>query len=273
MTHILVVDVNATTAYRIKKILYGMDVDVETTSTVNETINRLAGSPTPFDMIVADFNLGSEDGYDLMAKVMKSHPEIMLIVLTSKNKRSSFVNAIKIGASDYIIKPYEENYFTNKMRNHIKAIEASKKLPYASPKTVDTTIYTAVKKAVREDYELLIGLFVIYHKNPMNSAAVNVKDSAILKTLQHFIEDHVGEGDEYLTHGPNALVLILPKKSREMKTTIQNGFEQLCKSFIETRQIEDTYAAVEFISLPAEVDVKQNALAVLAEKIEARIKD
>ncbi len=58
-----------------------------------------------FDLILLDVMLPDMDGFELMEKI---HPfNIPVIFITAKNGLSDKVKGLKIGAEDYIVKPFE----------------------------------------------------------------------------------------------------------------------------------------------------------------------
>ncbi len=268
MTHIMVIDINATTAYRVKKLLESVAVEVISASTTYEAINRVGNLQSILDMIIIDVNLGSEDGFDLITKLKDINPNLMVIIATSLNTRKSFVRAVRVGATDYILKPFEDDYFRTKMLSHIKLIDEAKALPVTSVKQIDTSIYNAVKKAVRENHELLIGLIVLYNKKNPALTASNVRDIALLKGLYRELEANLNFEDEILQNNNNSFVIVMHKKGLNAKASVIEHFTELCNGYFLTKDIDDMTFEMDFVNLPNEIDPKQNALTVLAQRIE-----
>lgn len=271
MTNIMVIDINATTTYRIKKLLENVPVEIISASTVYEAINRVGNLQSQLDMIIIDVNLGSEDGYDLVTKLKEINENLVVVIATSLNTRKSFVRAVRVGANDYILKPFDDEYFKLKLMGHIKAIDSSKSLPNSSQKQIDTSIYNAVRKAIRENHELLVGLILVYNtKNPSQSAT-NVRDIAIMKGLFREIEDALTLDDEVFSHGTNGFVIVMHKKSVQSKPVVLEFFDNLCNDYFLSKLTEDFNYEMDFINLPNEVDPRQNALTVLAQRIEKKM--
>lgn len=268
MTHIMVIDINATTAYRVKKLLENVQAEIISASTTYEAINRVGNLQSVLDMIIIDVNLGSEDGFDLIVKLKEINPNLMVIIATSLNTRKSFVRAVRVGATDYILKPFEDDYFRMKMLSHIKLINEAKSLPVTSAKQIDTSIYNAVKKAVRENHELLIGLIVLYNKKNPALTASNVRDIALLKGLFREIEESLNFEDEILQNTNNSFVIVLHKKSLNTKEAVIQHFNEQCTNYFVNKNIEDITFEMDFVNLPNEIDPRQNALSVLAQRIE-----
>lgn len=59
----------------------------------------------PFDLILLDVMLPSVDGFTIMDKIR--HLNIPVIFLTAKNSVIDKVHGLKLGAEDYIVKPFE----------------------------------------------------------------------------------------------------------------------------------------------------------------------
>ncbi len=271
MTYLLVVDVNISTSYRIKKLLSEFDVEVHQATTVHETINRMNAADPPYDLVVTDLNLGAEDGFDLLEKMHRLHTETLFVILTSMNTRYSFVEAIKRGAADYILKPYDLDYLKNKLAEHILAAEAAKRLPETSPKQLESAIYTAVKKAIREHYEMCIGLVVFTHKDRAVYTDTDAKDAKVLRVFLTKIEAYLHEGDEVFERGSNALVLVMPKRAFAFKEEAEQALDTFSSNFIQELGLKNTLITNALISLPNEVDPNQNALTILAERVEEKM--
>jgi len=59
----------------------------------------------PYNLIITDVNMPEVDGFELLRVVKKRYPEIVAIVITGYGTIESAVEAIKMGAYDYLTKP------------------------------------------------------------------------------------------------------------------------------------------------------------------------
>ncbi|HEX9801967.1 MAG TPA: response regulator, partial [Gammaproteobacteria bacterium] len=62
---------------------------------------------TPFDLVLTDLRMPRMDGIELLRKLRERGEEIPVIVLTAYGTIETAVEAMKCGASDYIIRPFE----------------------------------------------------------------------------------------------------------------------------------------------------------------------
>ena len=63
------------------------------------------GTPNGFALVITDVNMPRCDGMELVRDVRKQHPSVAVIVVTGFGKIESAVEAIKLGAVDYLTKP------------------------------------------------------------------------------------------------------------------------------------------------------------------------
>ena len=70
----------------------------------------------PYDMLLLDMKLKDMDGMEILARVKKEKPELYVIVITGYSTIANTVKAMKLGANDYLSKPFADHEL-------IKAVE------------------------------------------------------------------------------------------------------------------------------------------------------
>src|SRR6476620_8942167 len=79
--------------------------DVEEASNGNAAIERLHDSY--FDVVLSDLKMGGSDGMDVLRTTRAMHPSTAVILMTAFGTVNTAVEAMKIGAFDYVQKPFE----------------------------------------------------------------------------------------------------------------------------------------------------------------------
>lgn len=74
-------------------------------------------SKEPIDLVLMDVSLPDGDGLDLTAEITGMDPDIESIVMTGRPSLERAVEAIRVGASDFLAKPLDLNEL-NKIVNH-----------------------------------------------------------------------------------------------------------------------------------------------------------
>ena len=77
--------------------------DVTIASTIAKAVNCLKASQ--FNLVITDVSMPTSDGFELLRYVRANHEEVVVILVTGYGTIESAVEAIKLGAYDYLTKP------------------------------------------------------------------------------------------------------------------------------------------------------------------------
>ncbi|MDD3313100.1 response regulator [Pseudodesulfovibrio sp.] len=108
--------------------LRGMNVN--TASTADSAVQALDGGD--FDAIVLDLQMPDMNGIEMLKVIRKTHPDMQVILLTGQATLEAGIEAMKLGAMDFMEKPADINALTEK----IKKAQA-KKMVIVEKKTED----------------------------------------------------------------------------------------------------------------------------------------
>ena len=105
MGRILVADDHDSLRRGLVRALTEAGHDVDEAPNGNVAIERLsAGS---YDVVVSDLKMGGSDGLDVLRTAKSLHPTTTVILMTAFGTVQTAVEAMKIGAFDYVQKPFE----------------------------------------------------------------------------------------------------------------------------------------------------------------------
>lgn len=76
-----------------------------------------------FDVIISDIKMPGMSGMDVLQRVKDKSPETEVLLMTAYAETQTAVNAMKMGAYDYIIKPFEVDELRHKVKNILKKSE------------------------------------------------------------------------------------------------------------------------------------------------------
>jgi len=77
------------------------------------------------DICVLDVMMPEMDGFTLGEKIKKANPDVPLIFLTAKSLKEDIVRGLKIGADDYITKPFDPEVLILRINNILKRAYSS----------------------------------------------------------------------------------------------------------------------------------------------------
>jgi DNA-binding NtrC family response regulator len=65
------------------------------------------GRATRFDLVLTDIRMGEVDGFEVLREFKRLHPETPIVLLTAFGSMEGAIEAIKLGAYDYLAKPFK----------------------------------------------------------------------------------------------------------------------------------------------------------------------
>ncbi len=104
---ILIVDDDPIVADSLGELLQRKQYVTATACDGNEALMVLSGAPAdaPFNLVIADINMPRMDGTELLKRIRRNHPSVVVIVITGYGTIESAVEAVKLGAFEYLTKP------------------------------------------------------------------------------------------------------------------------------------------------------------------------
>lgn len=81
-----------------------------------------------FDICIFDVMMPKMDGFSLAEKIITINPEIPFIFLTARKLKEDKIIGLKLGADDYIAKPFEVDELVLRLHNILKRIEQKRSL-------------------------------------------------------------------------------------------------------------------------------------------------
>ncbi len=91
---------------------------VATAASGNEALEKLG--ETPYDLLFVDIKMPGMDGIELLVAVKETYPETMVIIITAYGSIESSVQAMRIGATDYLLKPFKPDQLSLVMEKVIQ---------------------------------------------------------------------------------------------------------------------------------------------------------
>lgn len=78
----------------------------------------LAVGQEPFSLVVSDVNMPGMDGHQLLAQLGRNHPELPVLLMTAHAAVERAVDAMRQGAVDYLVKPFEPQALLSLVERH-----------------------------------------------------------------------------------------------------------------------------------------------------------
>lgn len=149
MLSILIVEDDITFSLMLTTWLGKKGFVVISSSSVSDAKRRLGEEA--FDLVISDLRLPDSDGIDLLKWLKNTHPSLPLIMMTSYAEIQTAVQAMKLGAADYIAKPLNPDELLGKIK---ELVYVEEKAPARVPVSSAPDLYIeGQSQAARQLYE------------------------------------------------------------------------------------------------------------------------
>jgi len=121
---ILVVDDERAICIAIQRLLTVRGYEVDTAPSAEAAVEKLGQSV--FHLVIMDLSMGKMSGMDLLAWVKQNAPETAVIMITAYGSEKTAVDAMKLGASDYVPKPFDNDELELKVARVLDSMAAKR---------------------------------------------------------------------------------------------------------------------------------------------------
>ena len=184
MKKILLAEDDADFAQVLKQYLELFDFEVNWVSDGEKAFSVF--QKEQFHLSILDVMMPKMDGFTLAEKMVEHNPEVPFLFLTAKKLKEDKIRGLKLGADDYIVKPFEADELVLRIQNILKRSEktTSKIPPTAEIQIGSFSFHTtrlelknanSVQQLTEKEASLL--LFLFEHKNQL------LKREVILKAI------------------------------------------------------------------------------------------
>ena len=80
---------------------------------------------TSTDICILDVMMPKMDGFSLAEKIITGNPEMPIIFLTAKGLKEDKIKGLRLGADDYVVKPFEADELILRIKNILKRAQKS----------------------------------------------------------------------------------------------------------------------------------------------------
>ena len=121
--HILVVDDESAIRDLISEVLNIAGYEVSASADGLDALNQIRKNK--FSAILLDVNLPKVDGFTILEKVRESAPTQPIIMLSARTEKDAVTHGLRLGADDYVRKPFSVEELTLRLENLLKRNKSS----------------------------------------------------------------------------------------------------------------------------------------------------
>ncbi len=123
---ILVVDDEESVRILLKRTLTEAGYDVVTAANGQEALDKV--SQLQVRVVLSDIKMPGISGIEVLRKLTADHPDICVIMATAVTDTQTAIDIMKLGAYDYISKPFNQDDLLMRVRKAIEKLELEEKI-------------------------------------------------------------------------------------------------------------------------------------------------
>jgi DNA-binding NtrC family response regulator len=119
MDKLLLIDDEADVQYSFRRIFDSPDLELHTASSGEEGL-RLISKIQP-DLVLSDIRMAGLNGLETLRRIRQLDPKLPVILMTAYGTTQTAIEAMKLGAYDYLLKPFDVPRLKQLVANALKA--------------------------------------------------------------------------------------------------------------------------------------------------------
>ena len=131
MSKLLLIDDEADVQYSFQRIFDSPDIELTTASSGEEGL-RLISKLQP-DLVIMDVRMGGMSGLETLRRIRQMDSKLLVILMTAYGTTQTAIEAMKLGAYDYLLKPFDVPKLKELIMNALKAARDMKQVVSYQP--------------------------------------------------------------------------------------------------------------------------------------------
>ncbi len=119
MSKLLLIDDETDVQYSFKRIFDSPDIELTTASSGEEGL-KIIPKLKP-DLVMMDVRMGGITGLETLRRIRQVEPKLLVILMTAYGTTQTAIEAMKLGAYDYLLKPFDVPKLKDIVNNALKA--------------------------------------------------------------------------------------------------------------------------------------------------------
>ena len=131
MSKLLLIDDEEDVRYSFQRIFDSPDVEFATASSGEEGLKVIPKFKP--DLVLMDVRMGGMNGLETLRRIRTTNPKLLVILMTAYGTTQTAIEAMKLGAYDYLLKPFDAVKIKELVGNALKAARDMKQVVSYEP--------------------------------------------------------------------------------------------------------------------------------------------
>lgn len=188
------------------------------------------------DLVLIDINLDNEDGFELVEKIRSNYTALPIVILTTLNSKQDFIHGLKVGASDYLLKPFNEDTFVKRIL-HPSQLRVAAPVQQVDTVDIKTLIHAEMVKARKGKYNITFGVAQYFNAQNENNLHVETEYQTISEKFFPGLKGVFWETDFVLRYGSQIFIFVLPFCPKSEVPIVKKKLHDFNNNFMKFHQL------------------------------------
>jgi len=237
-TNILVVDDSKTQVKQLTNILETMNFNVTTASNGLEAYEIIMKQEIEYSLVVTDYNMPKMDGLELTLKIREhfGKDQLAILAISSNNDETIPSQFIKLGANDFISKPFKQIEIKTKINAILDTLDLIKQIKQMSNVDFLTGAYNRryffdvgekiFSKAKRDNKNIAVAMLDIDKFKSINDTYGHDAGDIALKEMVKILNKSFRKSDLIARFGGEEFCVLLQDISKENTQKVFEGIRK-----------------------------------------------
>jgi two-component system nitrogen regulation response regulator GlnG len=131
MSKLLLIDDEEDVRYSFQRIFNSPEIELATASSGEEGLKAIPKFKP--DLVLMDVRMGGMNGLETLRRIRAPNPKLLVILMTAYGTTQTAIEAMKLGAYDYLLKPFDVPKLMDIVANALKAARDMKQVVSYEP--------------------------------------------------------------------------------------------------------------------------------------------
>ncbi|ABK61857.1 chemotaxis response regulator, putative [Clostridium novyi NT] len=268
----------------IKELVGDYNITVYEAKNSFEVFSTLQKLNNNAELIITDVNLGKESGIDIIKRIKEKGIKCPILILTSENKKKTFIEGIKAGATDYILRPFEGKFLLKRIVKDIEKNNKDSKIVKKSSKSivdnskkeesVDFNKYLSEKvyKSKKNFNEFSLVMLTIFKAVDEFTQEVQREYNDLTKKIYPKLKELFSDAEIFTKYGEQSFVGVFKELKPIKEQDLTNKIKKIFNDEKKLSKTHDKYfLECAFAKYPQEGQNKNELLEKVQDKIVGKI--
>src|SRR5687768_7418478 len=128
---VLLIDDEADVQYSFRRIFDSPEIELTTANSGEEGLSRIPHVKP--DLVIMDIRMGGMSGLETLRRLRESYPKLLVLMMTAYGTTQTAIEAMKLGAYDYLLKPFDVPRLKEIVTNALRAARDMKQVVSYQP--------------------------------------------------------------------------------------------------------------------------------------------